>query len=115
MIDMKKLAASALLAAAFAAAHGAGAPGYPAPPGTWVVPFAAGGPTDALARAMADRVARELGQTIIIDNAPGAGGTVGTAKASRAAADGYTMLVGHMGYMGAAPALYKKLAYDPVK
>ncbi|ABM60295.1 tripartite tricarboxylate transporter substrate binding protein BugD [Verminephrobacter eiseniae] len=116
MTDMKKLAARALLAVAFAAAaHGACAQAYPARPVTWVVPFAAGGPTDALARAMADRVARGLGQPIIIDNAPGAGGTVGTAKASRAAADGYTMLVGHMGYMGAAPALYKKLAYDPVK
>src|SRR6218665_2931375 len=57
----------------------------------------------------------DVEKPIIIDNAPGAGGTVGTAKASRAAADGYTMLVGHMGYMGAAPALYKKLAYDPVK
>jgi tripartite-type tricarboxylate transporter receptor subunit TctC len=116
MIDVKKLAARALLAAALAVgAHGACAQAYPARPVTWIVPFAAGGPTDALARAMAERVARELGQPIIIDNAPGAGGTVGAAKASRAAADGYTMLVGHMGYMGAAPALYKKLAYDPVK
>src|SRR6218665_4042380 len=111
MIDMKKLAARALLAAAFAAAHGSCAQARPARPVTWVVPFAAGGPTDALAGAMADRVARELGQPIIIDNAPGAGGTVGTAKASRAAADGYTMLVGLMGYMGAAPPLYKNLTH----
>ncbi|RTQ33255.1 tripartite tricarboxylate transporter substrate binding protein BugD [Variovorax gossypii] len=116
MIDIKKLAARALLAVAFTtAAHGASAQAYPARPVTWIVPFAAGGPTDALARAVAERVARELGQPIVIDNAPGAGGTVGAAKASRAPADGYTMLVGHMGYMGAAPALYKKLAYDPVK
>ncbi|WP_432726950.1 tripartite tricarboxylate transporter substrate binding protein BugD [Variovorax sp. W6] len=116
MIDIRKLAARALLAMTFAAtAHGAGAQTYPSRPVTWIVPFAAGGPTDALARAMAERVARELGQPIVIDNAPGAGGTVGAGKASRAAADGYTMLVGHMGYMGAAPALYKKLAYDPVK
>jgi tripartite-type tricarboxylate transporter receptor subunit TctC len=79
------------------------------------VPFAAGGPTDALARSIAERVAREVGQPIVIDNAPGAGGTIGAAKAARAAPDGYTMLVGHMGYMGAAPALYKKLNYDPVK
>lgn len=87
---------------------------YPAKPVTWIVPFAAGGPTDALARTIAERVAREIGQPIVIDNAPGAGGTVGAAKAARAAPDGYTML-GHMGYMGAAPALYKKLNYDPVK
>ena len=91
------------------------AQGYPAKPITWIVPFAAGGPTDALARSVAERVAREVGQPIIIDNSPGAGGTVGSAKAARAAPDGYTMLVGHMGYMGAAPALYKKLNYDPVK
>ncbi len=88
---------------------------YPAKPVTWIVPFAAGGPTDALARSIAERVGREIGQAIIIDNTPGAGGTVGASKAARAAPDGYTMLVGHMGYMGAAPALYKKLAYDPVK
>lgn len=88
---------------------------YPQKPISWVVPFAAGGPTDALARHIAERVARELGQPIIIDNSPGAGGTVGAAKVAKASADGYTFLVGHMGYMGAAPALYKKLGYDPVK
>lgn len=88
---------------------------YPTKPISWVVPFAAGGPTDALARSIAERVSRELGQPIIIENTPGAGGTLGTTKVSKAKADGYTMLVGHMGYMGAAPALYKKLAYDPVK
>lgn len=88
---------------------------YPAKPITWVVPFAAGGPTDALARLIAERVGKELNQAIIIDNSPGAGGTVGAAKVARATADGYTMLVGHLGYMGAAPALYKKLNYDPIK
>jgi len=101
--------------ATFVAIGGASAQTYPAKPVTWIVPFAAGGPTDALARSIAERVGREIGQPIIIDNAPGAGGTVGAGKAARATPDGYTMLVGHMGYMGAAPALYKKLAYDPVK
>jgi len=91
------------------------AQGYPTKPVTWIVPFAAGGPTDAMARNIAERVAREVGQPIIIENAPGAGGTVGTPKVARAQPDGYTMLVGHVGYMGAAPALYKKLPYDPVK
>ncbi|WP_454738695.1 tripartite tricarboxylate transporter substrate-binding protein [Cupriavidus necator] len=105
----------ALAGATLAAAMPAFAQTYPAKPITWIVPFAAGGPTDALARTIADRVSREVGQSIIIDNSPGAGGTVGAAKAARAPADGYTMLVGHMGYMGAAPALYKKLPYDPVK
>ena len=106
-----KLGAVAL---AFVAGN-AFAQSYPTKPITWIVPFAAGGPTDALARSIAERVAREVGQPIIIDNSPGAGGTVGAAKAARANPDGYTMLVGHMGYMGAAPALYKKLSYDPVK
>ncbi len=104
-----------LVIAALIAAAPAHAQNWPTRPITWIVPFAAGGPTDALARTIADRVSREVGQSIIIENTPGAGGTIGAAKAARAAADGYTMLVGHMGYMGAAPALYKKLAYDPVK
>ena len=109
---MKRIIALAIAALATASAH---AQTYPTKPITWIVPFAAGGPTDALARHIAERVSREVGQSIIIDNSPGAGGTVGAAKAARASADGYTMLVGHMGYMGAAPALYKKLPYDPVK
>ena len=109
------LASSLALLAGFGSTGALAQDAYPSKPITWVVPFAAGGPTDALARHIAERVAREMGQPIIIDNAPGAGGTVGTAKVARAKADGYTLLVGHMGYMGAAPALYKKLAYDPVK
>ncbi|GKS87361.1 3-carboxy-cis,cis-muconate cycloisomerase [Acidovorax sp. SUPP1855] len=106
-------AAVALAAATLAFA--AQAQGYPAKPLTWIVPFAAGGPTDAMARDIAQRTSTQLGQQIIIENTPGAGGTIGSAKAARAPADGYTFLVGHMGYMGAAPSLYKKLAYDPVK
>jgi len=88
---------------------------WPAKNLTWIVPFAAGGPTDAMARDIADKVSRQLGQAIIIENAAGAGGTIGAAKAAKANPDGYTFLVGHMGYMGAAPSLYKKLSYDPVK
>lgn len=109
---MKPILAAAIVAMLATSAH---AQNYPSRPITWIVPFAAGGPTDALARTIAERVSREVGQSIIIDNSPGAGGTIGTTKAARAQPDGYTMLVGHMGYMGAAPALYKKLSYDPVK
>ena len=87
---------------------------YPNRPITWVVPFAAGGPTDALARSIADVTSRQIGQSIIIENVPGAGGTIGATKVAKANPDAYTFLVGHMGYMGAAPALYKKLNYDPV-
>ncbi|PJX19960.1 3-carboxy-cis,cis-muconate cycloisomerase [Advenella sp. S44] len=88
---------------------------YPSKPITWIVPFAAGGPTDSLARMMADRISRELGQSIVIENTPGAGGTIGATRAARAKPDGYTMLVGHFGYMAAAPSLYANLRYDPVK
>jgi tripartite-type tricarboxylate transporter receptor subunit TctC len=82
---------------------------------TWVVPFAAGGPTDAMARDIADKVGKQVGQQVIIENTGGAGGTIGAGKAAKASPDGYTFLVGHLGYMGAAPSLYKKLTYDPVK
>jgi tripartite-type tricarboxylate transporter receptor subunit TctC len=102
--------ASLLLGASVATAQT-----YPSRTITWVVPFAAGGPTDALARDIADKVAKPLGQQIIIDNQAGAGGTIGAGRAAKANADGYTFLVGHLGYMSAAPALYKKLTYDPVK
>ena len=112
MRSLKTVLCALAAVAAMGAAH---AQTYPAKPITWIVPFSAGGPTDALARSIAEHVAREVGQPIVIDNAPGAGGTIGAAKAARATPDGYTMLVGHMGYMGAAPALYKKLSYDPVK
>lgn len=98
------------LAATFAHAQA-----WPARTLTWIVPFPAGGPTDAMARDIADKVGKQIGQAIIIENAAGAGGTIGAGKAARAPNDGYTFLVGHMGYMGAGPALYKKLSYDPVK
>lgn len=98
-----------------ATAGAAAAQTWPTKPITWIVPFSAGGPTDAMARDIADKVHKQLGQTIVIENLGGAGGTLGAAKAARATPDGYTFLVGHMGYMGAAPSLYKKLNYDPVK
>jgi tripartite-type tricarboxylate transporter receptor subunit TctC len=69
--------------AAAAAVGAAQAQAYPTKPITWIVPFAAGGPTDALARSIAERVARELGQPIVIDNSAGAGGTIGAAHAAR--------------------------------
>lgn len=103
------------LAFAAAATTTAYAQEWPARAVTWIVPFAAGGPTDAMARDIAQRVGNQIGQSIVVENVPGAGGTLGAAKAARSKADGYTFLVGHMGYMGAAPSLYKQLAYDPVQ
>jgi tripartite-type tricarboxylate transporter receptor subunit TctC len=79
------------------------------------VPFAAGGPTDIVARIVAEHMAKTIGQTIVVENVAGAGGTTGITRASQAAADGYTIMMGHMGTHGAAPALYPGLKYDPAK
>jgi tripartite-type tricarboxylate transporter receptor subunit TctC len=78
-----------------------------------IVPFAAGGPTDLFARIVGEHMSRTLGQQIVVENVVGAGGTTGTARAKRAAPDGYTIMMGHMGTHGAAPALYPNLAYNP--
>lgn len=108
-----------IIAAASALALGMGgsaaAADYPSHPITWIVPFAAGGPTDAMARNIANRVGQDLKQTILVENVAGAGGTIGAAKAAKSTPDGYTFLVGHVGYMAAAPSLYQRLQYDPVK
>ncbi|GAA0241932.1 hypothetical protein LNAOJCKE_5345 [Methylorubrum aminovorans] len=97
------------------AAFGAAADTYPQRPITMVVPFAAGGPTDVVARIVAEPMSRVLGQQVVIENVTGAGGTTGITRASQAAPDGYTIMMGHMGTHGAAPALFKGLKYDPAK
>jgi tripartite-type tricarboxylate transporter receptor subunit TctC len=91
------------------------AEGYPTRPITEIVPFAAGGPTDIIARILSDHMSRTLGQQLVIENVAGAGGTTGIARGARARADGYTIMVGHMGTHAAAPALYPQLKYDPTK
>ena len=91
----------------------ASAQGYPSRPITVIVPFAAGGPTDVVARIVTDHMSRSLGQTFVIENVVGAGGTTGITRAKRAKNDGYTIAMGHLGTHAAAPALYPNLAYDP--
>jgi tripartite-type tricarboxylate transporter receptor subunit TctC len=91
----------------------AAAQGYPAKPITLVVPFAAGGPTDVVARMLGAAMTRSLGQTVVIENKTGAGGTLAAAHVARSAPDGYTFLIHHNG-MGTAPALYRKLTYNPL-
>jgi putative tricarboxylic transport membrane protein len=86
---------------------------YPSHPVTIIVPFPAGGPADIVARVVGDQFARRLGQPFVIENVGGAGGTLGSTRAARASADGYTIVVGHMGTHAAAPALYPNLAYNP--
>ena len=88
---------------------------YPDRPITLVVPFAAGGSTDAIARIVADHMAKTLGQPIVIENDAGAGGTTPTRRVAQAPADGYTLMMGHMGTHGAAPAQHPNLKYDPAK
>lgn len=83
---------------------------FPDRPITLVVPFVAGGPSDKIARDVAEALRKPLGQTVVVENAGGAGGTIGSAKVARAAPDGYTLLVHHIG-MATAPALYRKLTY----
>lgn len=78
-----------------------------------VVPFAAGGPTDSIARLIAVPMGQSLGQTVVVENVPGAGGTIASTKVARAAPDGYTIYIHHMG-MATAQALYDKLPYDPM-
>ncbi len=80
-----------------------------------IVPFAPGGSTDILARAIAPKLAAALGQNVIVDNRPGAGGSLGAADAARAEADGQTLLMGHIGTLAVNPALYPKLGYDPLR
>jgi tripartite-type tricarboxylate transporter receptor subunit TctC len=110
----------ALLAAVAASALaalpvGAMAQAYPTKPITVIVPFAASGPTDALARILGARMSEVLGQQIIVDNVAGAGGTIGVNKAAKAAPDGYTLLFAHMGTLAVNIALYKSLPYDSQK
>jgi tripartite-type tricarboxylate transporter receptor subunit TctC len=104
---MKQLLVSALAALAATSAFAE----YPEKPVTIVVPFAAGGPTDKVARDLAEALRVQLKQSVIIENVGGAGGTLGAAKVARAPADGYTFLLHHIG-MATSPALYRKMPYN---
>ncbi|WP_428003591.1 Bug family tripartite tricarboxylate transporter substrate binding protein [Acidovorax sp.] len=111
-----------LLAALATAAVGAAIPAgafaqaaYPTKPVTIVVPFAAGGTTDILARIIGQALTSELGQPVVVDNRAGAGGNIGGALAAKAPADGYTLFMGTVGTHAINASLYKKMPFDPVK
>jgi tripartite-type tricarboxylate transporter receptor subunit TctC len=87
---------------------------WPSRPIRLIVPFAAGGPSDATGRFIADGLTRELKQSVIVDNKPGAGASIGAAAVARAAPDGYTFLLGHAASVSATPQM-RKVDYDPVK
>jgi tripartite-type tricarboxylate transporter receptor subunit TctC len=109
----RSLAVLALTAAVFLPSPSRAA--YPDRPITMIVPFAAGGPTDTIARIVGENMSRTLGQQIVVENVAGAGGTTGILRLAQAAPDGYTIAMGHMGTHGAAPAVYPDLKYDPTK
>ena len=105
---------AAVLGTGLVIAGAAHAQKYPDKPITLVVPFAAGGPTDTIARLIAVPMGKSLGQTVVIENVAGAGGTIASAKVAKSKPDGYTIYIHHMG-MATAQALYDKLPYDPMK
>jgi tripartite-type tricarboxylate transporter receptor subunit TctC len=116
MRRLKAFLATLFALAAMAAHPGiAAAEDYPSRPITIIVPFAAGGPTDILARLFGQSISQTLGQTVVIEDVTGAGGSLGAARAARAAPDGYTLVMGNLGTHAAAVGLYKSLPYDPRK
>jgi tripartite-type tricarboxylate transporter receptor subunit TctC len=106
-------ACAGLLAFAALAGPAAAQADYPSRPITLIVPFAAGGPTDIIARIVSENMSKTLGQTIVIENVVGAGGTTASTRAKRATPDGYNIIMGHMGTHAASVALYPNLQYHP--
>ena len=112
-----KIAAAVLvsvLAGSLAHAQTSAAATYPNKPIRLVVPFTPGGSSDILARAIGLELSKAWGQSVVIDNVPGAGGSIGADKVAKAAGDGYTLLMGHIGTLAVNPSLYPKLPYNPV-
>jgi tripartite-type tricarboxylate transporter receptor subunit TctC len=93
----------------------AGAQAYPVKPIKIVVPFAPGGSSEIIARSVAQKLSEQLGQQVIVDNRPGGAGNIGMQEVARADADGYTLILGHVGTLAMNPAMFKKLPYDPVR
>ena len=93
----------------------ANAQSYPSKPIHLIVPFPPGGPTDIVGRLVAQKISEGIGQPVVVENRPGAGGTVGSSAAAKAAPDGYTLLYGSTSTLAIAPSLYRNIAYDPRK
>jgi tripartite-type tricarboxylate transporter receptor subunit TctC len=108
------VAAAALSAFAVSAVPVAAAAEWPMRPVRLIVPFTPGGSTDILGREIAQKLQQALGQPFVVENKPGAGGSIGAAAVATAAPDGYTLLMGHIGTLAINPSLYPKLPYDPL-
>src|SRR4051812_6145596 len=112
-MKLPKILRHAAMIAVSGLALAAAAQSYPSRPVTLVVPFAAGGPTDTIARILAERMGRALGQPVIVENTAGAGGTIAVTRVVRSAPDGYTLFIGHNGPMVIAPAM-QHVSFDPL-
>ena len=110
---LKYTMSAALIPGAFRSAHAQQS--YPSQNITFIVPFPPGGSTDILARLLGQRFQESMKATVVIENRPGAGGGTGSTVVARAAPDGYTIGMGHIGTLGVNPSLYPKLQYDPLK
>lgn len=113
MLRRRHIAAGIAVLAAQALAAPAHAQAWPQRPVSVIVPFAAGGPTDAVARLISEAMTRDLGQNVVVENVGGAGGTLGAGRVAQARPDGYTLLLHHIG-MATIPTLYRRLPYDPM-
>jgi len=112
----KPIVLAAIAALSLVAGSGsAGAQSYPSRPIKLIVPFVAGGPPDVIARIVADAIAARIGQTVVVENRPGAGATIGTRSVASAEPDGYTLLFSSTTSLSIAPSLFKNVEYDPVK
>jgi len=88
---------------------------YPSKTIRLVVPFTPGGSTDILAHAIGQKITEAWGQAVVIENVPGAGGSLGADKVAKSPADGYTLLMGHIGTLAVTPSIYSSLPYHPIK
>jgi tripartite-type tricarboxylate transporter receptor subunit TctC len=114
-LHLPVLLAAALIAGLGLSAVPASAQDYPSRPITLIVPFPPGGSTTIVARIVADKMSETLGQSIVVDNRGGAGGTVGSRAVAKTAPDGYTILLGYTGTLAIGPSLYNNAGYDPRK
>ncbi|MEJ0070076.1 MAG: tripartite tricarboxylate transporter substrate binding protein [Pseudomonadota bacterium] len=115
MSRVRVLAWIAVVALALGASPGASADDYPTRPVRLVAPFPPGGVVDILARTIGQRLSVALGQSVVVENRPGAGGTIGADNVAKAAPDGYTLLLGSVAMLSIAPSVYPVMTYDPVR
>ena len=109
------LTATACVAALATTAHATEADVYPSKPITLVIPYSAGGSTDILGRLLAQKLGERMNVSVIVENKPGANGTIGVDRVAKSEPDGYTIVLGDVGGLAISPSLYPKLPYNPLK